>query len=238
MVKSANTPAAVIDAEIVDQPAAIEPQSQRFEVDYSQVDAQILSYEEQIQLPGFMVRGATVVDKGWLLGVPHVVTSATFWTPAAAKNESGLRMGMVSLEATVANADVLQRQISRKRVIERNGSDVRVVSELEELGFFPGERIVYNDESTGIRRTVVDWLIECNLITIPKTPKNYIGNPKDMPWPLWDSFAESAEQGEALVPRFTRMPSGNPFIIHAARGLRVSSYTNDYTEEGLTYYFA
>lgn len=234
MAKTATAP--VIDAEIVDQPGAIEPRSQRFELDYSGVSTELASYEELMQVPGFMVTGATIVDKGWLLGVPHIVTSATFWTPKQDKN--GLRMGMVSLEGVIANATLLERQIRLGRVLERVGDETRVIKSLDELGFYPDERIVYNDESTGIRRNVVKWLADTSLITLPKAaPKGYDGNLYDLPWPMWDAFSENTLQGELVVPRFTKMASGNPFLIHAARGLRVSEYKNDYTDEGLTYYF-
>lgn len=238
MASKTSTP--VVDAEIVDEPAALEPRSQRFDLDYSGMEIEQASYDELMQVPGFMVSGATIVAKGWLLGVPHIVTSATFWTPKASKD--GLRMGMVSLEAVVANVDLLQRQIRLGRVLERidsdNGSETRVIKSIDELGFYPGERVVYNDESTGIRRTVVKWLSDCGLITLPKTaPKGYSGPLFDLPWPEWEAFSENTTQGELVVPRFTKMASGNPFLIHAPRGLRVSEYSNDYTDEGLTYYF-
>lgn len=231
---------AVVDAEIVDESGAIEPRSQRFDLDYSTVEVEQASYDELMQVPGFMVSGATIVAKGWLLGVPHIVTSATFWTPKASKD--GLRMGMVSLEATVAGVDILQRQIRLGRILERieseGNGETRVIKDVGELGFYPGERIVYNDESTGIRRTVVKWLSDAGLVTLPKeAPKGYSGNLLDLPWPSWEAFSENTTQGELVVPRFTKLASGNPFLIHAARGLRVSEYANDYTDEGLTYYF-
>jgi hypothetical protein len=238
MAKQSAAP--VIDAEIVDQPGAIEPRSQRFDLDYSGLDVVEASYDELMQVPGFMAAGATIVSKGWLLGVPHIVTSATFWTPKESKQ--GVRMGMVSLEAVVAGVDILDRQIRLGRVLERLDSDgkseTRVIKSVDELGFYPGERIVYNDESTGIRRMVVQWLHKTELITLPKNPpKGYDGNPLDMPWTMWDAFAENTTQGELVVPRFTKLKSGNPFLIHAPRGLRVSEYANDFTDEGLTYYF-
>lgn len=230
--------AAVIDAEIVDEPAPIVPRSQRFELDYSHLDIAQASYEELMQVPGLAVEGATIVDKGWLLGVPHIVTSATFWTPKASKD--GSRMGMVSLEGITADAKTLERQIRLGRILERHadGTETRIIKAIDELGFYPGERIVYNDESTGIRRTVVGWLVKHDLIQLPKTaPKGFTGNMLDLPWTAWDAFSENTTQGELVVPRFTKLTSGNPFIIHAMRGLRVSEYSNDYTDEGLTYYF-
>lgn len=235
----------VMDAEVIDEAPAPVVRSERFDQDFSKAVDVIgeLTPEQLDSLPGLYTEGFTLVNKGELLGVPFTVTAVTFWAPAAAKTPSGYRLGYVSCEATVASIDQLERLISAGRILRRvengNGAaDTRVISSVDELTFFPGERVVFNDESTGIRRTIVGWLDKLGLAKIPATHPKHEGNRLDMPWPLWDDFAESTEQGpKGVVPRFTRMPNGNPFIIHARRGLRVSEYSNDYTDDGVTYYF-
>jgi len=240
--KSATTDAPVVDAEIVDEAAAPAIRSDKFDKDYSSLVPIIheLSPAELDGLPGLSIDGLAVVDKGWLLGVPFNVTAVTFWTPAADKTPSGYRMGYVSCEATIGDIRSLERQIARGRVLERVGNETRIIKNVDELAFYPGERVVFNDESTGIRRTIVGWLVKYDMVKIPESHPQYEGNRLDMPWPLWDSFRESTPQGEGtIVPRFTRMPSGNPFLIHCLRGLRVSEYSNEYTagDTALTYYF-
>lgn len=237
----------VVDAEVIDEPGAVVPRSDKFDRDYSHLVPSIgeVTPEDLQEIPGLYVDGFTTLPKGELLGVPFTVTAVTFWTPAAAKTPSGYRMGYVTCEATVGNVAMLDRLIKAGRILRRidngtgNGAvDTRVINDLNELSFFPGERIVFNDESTGIRRKIVEWLDGLGLVKIPQSHPNHEGDRLDMPWPLWDSFAESTEQGpKGMVPRFTRMPNGNPFIIHARRGLRVSEYSNDYTDDGVTYYF-
>jgi hypothetical protein len=236
--KSATTDA-VVDAEIVDESAAPAIRSDKFSKDYSSLVDVIheMTPAELDQIPALTIDGLQVVQKGWLLGVPFTVTGVTFWMPAADKTPSGYRMGYVSCEATIGDLAVLERQVARGRILERN-DETRVIKDVDDLAFYPGERIVFNDESTGIRRTIVGWLEKFEMAQIPDTHPKHEGNKLDMPWPLWDSFIESTSQGEGvIVPRFTRMPSGNPFLIRASRGLRVSEYSNDYTPDGLTYYF-
>jgi hypothetical protein len=231
-----------VDAEIVDEAAAPAVYSPKFDSDYSSLVSVIheLTPDQLAQIPALTIDGLQVVQKGWLLGVPFTVTGVTFWTPAADKTPSGYRTGYVSCEATIDDVGVLERQIARGRVLERNGDETRVVKDLDELAFYPGERVVFNDESTGIRRTIVGWLTQFDMVKIPDSHPKFEGNKLDMPWPLWDSFIESTSQGEGvIVPRFTRLPNGNPFLIRASRGLRVSEYSNSMTgnDTGVTYYF-
>jgi hypothetical protein len=244
MASKSPTPSApaVVDVDVVDASAAIQPRSHKVGLDYSSVDIDTLTYEQLQQIPGFMSTGGTPVDKGWLLGVPHIVTAVTFWAPKPTK-DGGTRMGGITLDATVAGVDALERQIRFRRVLQRidsgNGQhETHIVTSLDELGFYPGERITYNDESTGIRRSVVKWLIQGGLITLSAKARSLSETQAcDLPWTEWESFAESTLQGSVTVPRFTRLPSGNPFLIHAPRGLRVSEYSNDYVDEAVTYYF-
>lgn len=230
----------VVDAEIVDEVAKPVVYSPRFDQDFSNLVPVIheLRPDQLDEIPALTIDGLQVVQKGWLLGVPFTVTAVTFWTPAADKSPSGYRMGYVSCEATIGDLNTLERQIARGRVLERNDNETRVIKDIDELAFYPGERIVFNDESTGIRRTIVNWLVQYNMAQIPDSHPQYEGNRLDMPWPLWDSFIESTSQGEGVqVPHFTKLPNGNPFLIRASRGLRVSEYSNDYTADGVTYYF-
>lgn len=231
----------VVDAEIVDESATPAVKSDKFGADYSQLVPHIheLTPDQLDQIPALTIEGLQVVQKGWLLGVPFTVTGVTFWRPAANRDAAcGYRMGMVSCECTIADLATLERQITRGRVLERNDNQTRIITDIDQLAFYPGERVVFNDESTGVRRTIVWMLIQQGMIQVPESHPQYNGNRLDMPWILWDSFCEDTTQGEGnIVPKFTKLPSGNPFLIRAARGLRVSEYSNESTPDGLTYYF-
>jgi hypothetical protein len=77
---------------------------------------------------------------------------------------------------------------------------------------------VYNDGSTGIRRQVVAYLASKGLI-----PEAYKENPDASIWVA----TEDDTKDPTFILRFL-----------APRGLRVSDYKNDYTDEGRTFYLA
>jgi hypothetical protein len=78
---------------------------------------------------------------------------------------------------------------------------------------------VYNDGSTGIRRQVVGYLAGKGIV-----PAEYVENPDT---PIWVAPTDEAEKDPEFGIRFL-----------APRGLRVSQYKNEFTDEGLTYYLA
>lgn len=173
----------------------------------------------------FSVVGFTPIDKAELIGVPHVVTAVTFWTP---KKD---QLGMVSCEATVAGRDVVETAIRRHWVPG--------VESIDDLRMSPSERIVYNDGGTGLRRQVV-MLLHANGFINVGHEDNETDSRFDTPWPEWTSFTQSRHQGDlGPVPHISTMHDGtSPFLLNCMRGLRVSTYTNEYTDEGMTYYFA
>jgi hypothetical protein len=77
---------------------------------------------------------------------------------------------------------------------------------------------VYNDGSTGIRRQVVAYLAHKGLI-----PEAYKETPDA---PIWVA-TEDESKDPTFIVRFL-----------APRGLRVSDYKNEYTNEGRTFYLA
>jgi hypothetical protein len=75
---------------------------------------------------------------------------------------------------------------------------------------------VFNDGSTGIRRQVVSYLASKGII-----PEGYTETPDEIVW------VDSEDEDPMFEVRYL-----------APRGLRVSDYQNDYTDEGRTYYLA
>lgn len=186
-----------------------------------------LSYSDLIntgefyQIPGF----GLVTDKDLLIGVPHVVVGVTFQMPVKDKAREANNMGgerdYVTLRALVAD-DVFLREAEERQWIPGG-----------KCAFREQELICYNDGSTGIRRDIVRILDSVGLISIGH--ENH-PNRLDLPWTMWDSFSQSAVQGENIVPEFTTSHTGSMFVLKVGRGLRKSQYSNDYAEDAVTYY--
>lgn len=181
--------------------------------------AELLAQEESYKPEGF-----TLTDKKDLLGVPHIITRVTYWTPP----KDPKQMGMVSVEAVVGDIPSLMRAIERKHVPH--------VDEMRQLQVDPEERIVYNDGSTGVRRQLTQMFQAFGIIDVGGSPED--GDARfDRRWTDWDSFSQTRPQGDDIeVPSIGMNHKGRPLVIKVLRGLYVSEYSNDYTDEGRTYY--
>lgn len=187
--------------------------------DVTQLNYRDLVNSEQVyRIPGF----GLVTDKATLIGVPHIIVGVTFQMPLADKsNEFGAR-DYVTLRAMVGDEEALNEALERGW-IPGNKSPFRA-----------NELICYNDGSTGIRRDVVKMLDSAKLITVGNED-TVAANRYDAPWSLWTEFTQSVQQGENVVPEFVNNHNGQQFLIHSNRGLRASSYTNEFGDS-TTYY--
>jgi hypothetical protein len=191
-----------------------------------------LSFDELVELDNHIIDGFTEVAKSELIGVPHAITGLTFWYPK--KNVDGtMQRGFVAVECTVGSVRMLEAALAREWIPGK--------SKIDELIFSPNERILYNDGSTGIRRQLVEILETAHLIDVGHRDiedKSRL----DKSWLEWESFTQTTTQGTdahgepVIVPSFKTNPNGAPLVIIVPRGLMVSNYTNDYTDEGTTYY--
>lgn len=196
-------------------PAGIPADADIMSVSYSD----LIGSGEFYQVPGF----GLVDDKMLLVGVPHVILGVTFQQPTPARPR-----GYVSLRGMIASADKLD-EARRRGWIPNNG----------EIPFNPEERIIYNDGSTGIRRQVTELLHKWGLIKVGHEnfePTEDYPSRFDLPWSEWDEYSESEQQGERVVPGFTKNHLGRMFCLNVARGLRVSEYSNEKADDARTFY--
>jgi hypothetical protein len=190
-------------------------------------DYAVMSYDELMGMDSLRIQGLTLISKEEMLGIPHIITRVTYWTPK--KDQKG----MVSVEATVGGIPHLERAIQRGWVPN--------VERIEQLRLDPNERVVYNDGGTGIRRQLTMMLESLKLIDVGdndnQSPERF-----DRPWPEWTEFAETRYQSKDTgdVPSFSRHTDANgterALIIRCDRGLYLSAYSNEYTDEGETFY--
>jgi hypothetical protein len=202
--------------------------------DNSSVDTSVLSYSELLGLESYRIAGTALVDKKELLGVPHIITKVTFWMPKQLKDGS-YQSGMASVEATLGDEATLTMAAGR--------GWIPGVESFAALKLNANERIVYNDGSTGVRRQLVAIFHTAGLITVAardkKTEEEFASNRVfDRPWTDWAAFTQHVRQSDEVgaVPCISRDDRGNPLVIRVDRGLSVSAYSNDYTDEGETYY--
>lgn len=166
-------------------------------------------------------------DKGVLVGIPLKIVTATFWIPTKGS-------GMVSVECYIGSEIAIKRNKMRGHLGPQTEFEGLLVVE-------PGERIVFNDGSTGIRRALVRHLQENGRIDVghEKMPEDgKLGECRyDLPWaenkggklvPVWKSFASATAQGDVQVPHFE-------MDINLKKGLRPSEYENE-QGENVTYY--
>lgn len=178
--------------------------------------ADLFASAESFEVEGY----GLVSDKMTLIGVPFVVVGVRYQKPVEVKN--GPARDYVTLESIIGTS--------------------AMIAEAEERGLIPGgkcawkpeERVVINDGSTGIRRQVTKMLQSAGLLNVGEVTDD---SSYDRSWIDWESFSQdNGKDGEQMAPYFTRNPNGNQLIIKAFRGLRVSQYTNEYTDEGVTFY--
>lgn len=188
------------------------------DADLMNISVADLAQSDQYRIPGWDL----VSDKDMLMGVPFFIVGATFQMPVADKARPGGFRDYVSSRAIIGTQEMLD--------------------EANERGWIPGklafkaeERILFNDGSTGIRRDIVKILDSAGLIKVGNEDLSVGVNRFDLPWTMWDSFSQSALQGENVVPEFTTNHRGNLFTIKCARGVRRSDYSNEYGDSS-TYY--
>lgn len=156
------------------------------------------------QLTG-VARGFRLVDKAVLVGVPHIILSVTYRLGYPRNSVPG---DYVSVEAIVAD----------KATLESN--PVRHILPTD-LSVWGNEPIIYNDSSTGIRRSLTALFQRMGIIDVgPATNKNE--NAFDKQFQLWANGAERAQDG------INADLDGVPFRYLAPRGLRRSDYESPY----------
>lgn len=156
-----------------------------------------------------------------LLGVPFLITHVTYRRSFPSQESKGLWLAYVSCESVIADEAYLEAN-----GMSLVGKPVRA-----------GEAVVFNDGSTGIARQVTKYLHSKGYIDVAEGPDE--GGKEmsrfDAPPSEWldvhygdirfqeEGFAEYRAEIRLLCPR----------------GLRVSDgYSNDYTENGTTFYIA
>lgn len=162
-----------------------------------------------------------------LEGVPFLITRLSF-----READTIARGSYVSCECQVAPQAILEK----RRV------------NFSQLPFDPGELVVFNDGSTGVYRQMVAYLHQKGFITLPD-PVTGSGN-----GPRWDEKGKKViyECSYDLPPemwkdvyagdmRFTPAGKGEYTVnvrIFAKRGIRISTYDNEWTQDGKTRYLA
>ena len=174
-----------------------------------------LAQSDQYRIPGWDL----VSDKDMLMGVPFFIVGVTFQMPVADKARPSGSRDYVSCRAIVGNQEMLDEAEERGWIPGK-------------LAFKPEERILFNDGSTGIRRDIVKILDTAGLIKVGHEDIPGMGR-YDLPWTEWESFSQSAQQGENVVPEFITNHRGNLFTIQARRGVRRSDYTNEYGDSDM-----
>lgn len=172
----------------------------------------------------YSLPGLVECEKSWLEGVPHVITRVTFWVSDIKDKD------FVSLQAVVAPDRFIRRQLDRNKIRELDDNGRPKVD--------PEEAIVYSDGSTGIRRQIVSLLETFKLIEIKSDlpPNGKLGESRyDLNFTHWE-FEQATEQGDTIVPDFTKMHNGSPLRINVKGGL-MSSKGDNHTEEGKPTYY-
>ncbi len=182
-------------------------------------------------LPGF-----TNTDQLDLLGIPFVVTGIRFQAPITDKGRDGGWRDYLTVEATVADRETLTEAVARKRITKGTGRNAVVIESVNELFVTPGERIVINDGSTGIRRQLVTILDKAGIVRV-----GHSDNEKrmDLSWNQWDDAFLTPQQWVAadgtVLPYITHRADGKPFLLMCRRGLHASDYSNEYGENTTFY---
>jgi len=148
----------------------------------------------------YRARGFRLVEKADLENVPHVIVGVTYRPGYVVNGKQG---DYVSVEAVVADKETLNSNPIKHLLPET----VRV---------YGNEPVVYNDGSTGIRRSLTELFQAIGLIDVGKAVKDE--NPFDRPYSDWKEGADQAITG------FTADKDGEKFRFVVARGLRRSDY--------------
>lgn len=175
-----------------------------------------------------VLAGRRVTEKPHLIGVPFVISAATF--RYGRKLPTGEYRDYVSLEAQV----FVRRWLEELRAKGR-------IKDIDALAVYPGESIVINDGSTGIRRQIVAILHDRGAIQVapPEIVKEYGAGVYDRPYWNWVGEFQEANTN-THVPEYPELridlTETRALIIRG--GLTVSEYSNEYAEDARTFYLA
>jgi hypothetical protein len=172
-------------------------------------------------------------DKEMLVGVPFIITKVFFRDGKFLRAGESMPADFVSVEIVTAPAhSPLWRKVERKR------ASYPGIPEETEIG--PDEQIVINDSSTGIKRQVVQYLHAKKLITVGDPDKNFDETvPRDYS-DLSGVLGTSPFDADrvTLLEGSSAAEKGISVRLKCPRGMRVSTYENDFTPEGKTFYLA
>lgn len=176
-----------------------------------------LDFRKLASEAAYYSRGYKLVDKSDLIGVPHVVIAVT-WRPGFPRQDK-TPGDYVSIEAIVADHDTLYS----------NPVKHMLPVEPENLNVFPNDMVVYNDSSTGVRRTMTELFDTLGMIDVGGA-RSADENPFDKPFQSWTAGQDAAQS------TLTADRDGVPFRYIAIRGLRRSDYESPYGP-ATTYYY-
>lgn len=157
-------------------------------------------------------------DKSPLVGVPFIITSATFRDGVMRGTKSNpIPTNYVSLEIVIGDVAALTKAVKRGRLSAN-------------VPFDPNERLVLNDGSTGIYRQIVSYLNSKGIIQVPAGRED--GEVGECRYDTYRASWTGWDANETTDPRFE-------FTYLCPRGLRVSEYDSDYSADGAsTFYLA
>lgn len=161
----------------------------------------------------------SAIDK--LAGVPFLI-HRIYYRDGKQQKGSDYAGDFVTCEVVIAPARILKEKERKHRLLDIEGNSITVDS----LSVAPGEHVVFNDSSTGIKRQITQYLYEKNLIGLPD-PIIATGPAGtcsfDLPRSKWSWGADQATAGINIR-------------LHCPRGVRPSKYENEYTTDGSTRY--
>lgn len=161
-----------------------------------------------------------------LVGVPFLVTAVHF-RPGVIRDKE--MQAYVSCEVRIAPGLSLKVINSR-----REGSNLTGIASLDSLAFGPDSHVVFNDGSTGVYRQIVKYLAAKGFIDL-KDPiveaGSYGESSFDQPPSRWSAINAGTQAEEDGFVSYS-----SPVRLYCPRGLRLSLYSNDYTQTGKTRY--
>jgi hypothetical protein len=164
-----------------------------------------------------------------LVGVPFLITAVTF-RPGVLREQ--VRQAYVSCEVRISPRLDLRMINSR-----REGSHLTRVADLDSLTFEPDAHVVFNDGSTGVYRQIVKYLAAKAFIAL-KTPVIEVGSYGETSFDGPPSEWANVNTGESQFDADGWMGYNSAIRLYCPRGLRLSTYENDYTQTGKTRYIA
>jgi len=172
-----------------------------------------------------VIPGGDLVKGDALIGVPFVITAMTFREGDYMNAATKLTGAYVTIECVTGDSQAMARAVKRGRITD-------------DCGFDPEEEIIFNEGGTGAYRQAVEVWEKLEWITLPDGPEGGESGTSRFDTPLAQWTISDGLPGDV---RFT--PEGTPVLsaairLSCPRGLRVSEYKNDYTQEGRTRYFA